>query len=262
MSTSSYDSRPTVLVTGGGSGIGAAVARRLATEYRVAICGRRSEPLERVTADTGGLSIVGDVSVETDVKRIVQTALGSFGHLDNLVLNAGIIRPAPVAEMSLEDWRAQLDVNLTGPFMVAREALPHLIRAKGALVSISSIGAIQVGAGLAAYSASKAGLTLLTQTIAFENARHGIRANVISPGWVRTEMGDMEMRSLADGDADAGYRLVTKLVPQRRPGDPREIAEAVAWLLSPQASYMNGAVVNVDGGAASVCASMTAFDAL
>jgi NAD(P)-dependent dehydrogenase (short-subunit alcohol dehydrogenase family) len=102
---------------------------------------------------------------------------------------------------------------------------------------------------------------LLTQTIAFENARHGIRANVISPGWVRTEMGDMEMRSLADGDADAGYRLVTKLVPQRRPGDPKEIANAVAWLLSPQASYMNGAVITVDGGAASVCAAMTAFDA-
>jgi NAD(P)-dependent dehydrogenase (short-subunit alcohol dehydrogenase family) len=207
------------------------------------------------------LSIVGDVSVETDVKRIVQTAVGSFGQLDGLVLNAGILRAAPAAEMSLQDWRAQLDVNLTGPFMIAREALPHLIKAKGALVSISSIGAIQVGAGLAAYSASKAGLTMLTQTIAFENARHGMRANVISPGWVRTEMGDMEMGSLGDGDPDAGYRLVTKLVPQRRPGDPREIAEAVAWLLSPQASYMNGAVINVDGGAASVCASMTAFDA-
>jgi meso-butanediol dehydrogenase/(S,S)-butanediol dehydrogenase/diacetyl reductase len=259
VNSSDADTRPVVLVTGGGTGIGAAVATRLSSTHRVVICGRRSEPLARVATTTGALALVGDVSTESDVGAIVREVLEHYRQLDGLVLNAGIVRPSAVAAMTVEDWKAQLDINLTGPFMLAREVLPQLVKAKGAIVSISSIAAIQVGAGLAAYSASKAGLTLLTQTIAFENARYGVRTNVVAPGWTRTEMGDLEMRSFCE-DIEEGYRRVTKLVPQRRAGTADEVSEAVAWLLSPQASYVNGAVINVDGGSATVCAGLTEFD--
>jgi meso-butanediol dehydrogenase/(S,S)-butanediol dehydrogenase/diacetyl reductase len=253
--------RPVALITGGGTGIGAAIARRLAVSHHVAICGRRAEPLERVTDDTGGLSVVGDISTETDVGRIVHKTIETYERLDALVLNAGIVKSAPAAEMPVEDWRAQIDVNLTGPFLMVRAAMPHLLQSKGSLVAISSIASIQVGAGLSAYCASKAGLSLFMQTVAFEYARHGVRANVISPGWVRTEMAETEVaEAFGGGDAEVGYRRITRLVPQRRAGHPGEIAEAVAFLLAPGASYINGAVLNIDGGAATVCASLTEFD--
>ena len=249
-----------MLITGGGSGIGAAVAVRLCGSHSVVISGRRLSHLERVGNATGAIPLVADVADPQSAPGLVQTVIDRFGRIDALVLNAGIVRAAPVGDMSLEDWNAQIATNLTALFVLAKTALPHLLERRGSIVTISSTAAATVGAGMAAYSASKAGATLLTQTIAYEYARFGLRANIIAPGWVRTEMSDLEMAAFGDGDLERASGRVTALVPARRTGNPEEIAEAVAWLLSPAASYVNGAVLNIDGAGSVVNAGLTAFD--
>ena len=147
-------------------------------------------------------------SSDKKVRRIADRC----GRLDALVLNAGIVEPWPVVEMPLESWQRQIMVNLTSPFLTVQAALPHLIRQKGAIVGIASAAARHTGAGLSAYGVYKAGLVRLIQSIAFEYASAGVRANAVSPGWVRTEMGDVEMTALS-GSPDAGCALATQHVP-------------------------------------------------
>ncbi|OJY31739.1 MAG: dehydrogenase [Rhodobacterales bacterium 65-51] len=255
----SSDERPVALVTGGGSGIGAAIARRLAADYRVVICGRRPEPITRLADTIGGVALVCDLNDLAETRGLPDRIIERLGRLDALVLNAGIVAPTPVAEMSLDDWQAQLTVNLTSPFVLVQAALPHLLHRQGRVVGIASVAAHATGMGLSAYSASKAGLIRLIQSLAFENARQGLRANAVSPGWVRTEMGDMEMAELG-GSAEEGYAQVTKHIPQRRAADASEIAGVVAFLLSDAASFINGSVVTADGGGRTVDAGMLAFD--
>lgn len=252
-----------VIVTGAGTGIGAAVARRLARDgASVVLVGRRRDPVERVAAATGQTFVVADASTEEGVERIVAATVDAHGGIDGLVLNAGVMLPGTVAEASVDDWRATLDVNLTGPFLLARAALPQLLERQGSVVSVASIAALRAGPGMAAYCASKAGLVLLTQCLAVEQGAAGLRANVVAPGWVRTEMADEEMDEFGGPrglDREAAYAEITRNVPARRPATADEAAAAVVWLLSPQAAYVNGSVLTVDGGTSIVDVGTLAF---
>jgi meso-butanediol dehydrogenase/(S,S)-butanediol dehydrogenase/diacetyl reductase len=255
--------KPVILITGGGTGIGAAAAERLSGENHVAICGRRQSALDEVAKRCGAIPFVADIGKPEAARALIETVVKHFGRLDGLVLNAGVLTATPVIDTPLEDWNQQIAINLTGPFVLAQAALPHLLARKGAIVSISSVGGVQTGPGLAAYSASKAGLTLLTQAIAYEHARDGLRANIVAPGWIRTEMGDEEMAAMNIAeDLEAAYAKVSEHVPQRRAGTSAEAAEAIAWLLSPAASFVNGAVLAVDGGSLIANAGMTYFDGI
>ena len=247
------------LVTGGGTGIGAAVARRLARDgYRVCVTGRRREPLEEVAAEIGGLAIPADTSDEHAVAGLLATVAGQLGPVAALVCSAGTSAGGTVLEQTLERWQRVLATNLTGAFLVCRAALPQLIETGGAIVTISSLGGLRATPASAAYASSKAGLVMLTQCMALDHGPQGVRANCVCPGWIRTPMADAAMEELGPS-RDEAYARVNVTNPLRRPGTPEEVAATVAWLLSREAAYVNGAVIGVDGGVGSIDAASLEF---
>jgi meso-butanediol dehydrogenase / (S,S)-butanediol dehydrogenase / diacetyl reductase len=240
-------------VTGGGTGIGAAVARRLASDgFAVAVSGRRLEPLEEVAAGIGGIAVQADSGDPAGAERSVAEAVGRLGGLDALVYCAGVSRSGTVAGQTPDGWETVMRTNLTGAFLTCRAALPHLEERRGAVVAISSLAGLRAGPASAAYCVSKAGLNMLMQTIAVDFGPKGVRANAVCPGWIRTDMGDTAMEELGEArgtDREGAYRLVHERMPIPRPGDVDEVAGLVAWLLSAEAGYINGAAIPVDGGA-------------
>ncbi|TIL30166.1 SDR family NAD(P)-dependent oxidoreductase [Mesorhizobium sp.] len=247
--------KPVVLITGASSGIGAATAAMLAPTHRVAIVGRRAEQLGSIARETGVMPLAADITDPTECERIVEQTIAAFGRLDGLVLNAGVSRSARLADMPLDEWEFVIRTNLTSAFLVAKAAIPHLLKTKGAIVSVSSLSALRTSQGFAAYSASKAGLVVMTQTIARDYGPEGLRANIVCPGWIRTEMSDKEMSEYSEAtgtDKEELFRRAVEHVPARRVAQPEEAAASIVFLLSPQASYVNGAVLSVDGGAAMV----------
>ena len=232
----------TALVTGGGSGIGAAIVERFAAEgATVWAMGRRREQLERVSERI----IRGDVADAGDRRRAVETA----GPLDVLVNNAGI---------GEGEWDDMLAVNLTGAHELCVLAADSLAQRRGAIVNVASVAALVAGPGDPQYAVSKAGLVMLTRSLAVTLGRRGVRANAICPGWVRTPMADHEMGALGN-DVEAAYRRATEHVPLGRPAVPGEIAAAALFLASDEASYISGAVLTVDGGMTAVDVGSLAF---
>ena len=259
---------PAVLITGGGSGIGAAAAHALAARgYGVCVTGRRAEPLRAVADEVGGLAVAADTADPDQIAHAVAEAAERFGRLDALVCAAGTGAAGTVAEQSLERWNAVLATNLTGAFLACRAALPHLVEARGAVVTVSSLAGLRAGPASAAYGASKAGLIMLTQSIAVDFGPRGVRANCVCPGWIRTPMADGEMQDLArrvgggaaGGGAEAAYTHATQDVPARRPGTAEEAGETVAWLAAGASPSVTGAGLTVDGGAAAGDVATLAF---
>lgn len=248
------------VITGGGTGVGAALARLLSERgHHVVIAGRREVPLEAVAVETNALVVVGDIATEAGARNLIEKTVAKFGRIDNLVLNAGVVHNGKVADFSVEDWNDSIGINLTANFLLSKFALPYLVKTKGNIVGVSSIASLRSGYGMAAYAASKAALTALIQNIAFDYAADGIRANIICPGWILTEMAEQEFAEAAktkNTTVEGVFQEVLKFVPQQRASSPDEQAKPIAWLLSDEASYVNGASLVVDGGTTIVDAGM------
>jgi NAD(P)-dependent dehydrogenase (short-subunit alcohol dehydrogenase family) len=241
-----------IVVTGGGTGIGAQVARDLCREGGVVyVLGRRSAPLEALerNSESGAGSVRGrvcDVANEEQVELVFARILDEVGPVFGVVNNAGV-NPSrnTVVETSPADWNLTISVNLTGAYHCARAAIPQMERAgRGAIVNVASIAALSGLKQRAAYSASKAGLVGLTRSIAVDYASRGIRANCVCPGYVETNLVAPFLKTLT---ADERGNLV-RTHPLGRLGRPEDVSRAVTFLLSEDADWITGAILPVDGG--------------
>jgi NAD(P)-dependent dehydrogenase (short-subunit alcohol dehydrogenase family) len=233
------------LITGADRGMGKATVTRLLEEgARVVAADLGPTGLAGYEKDPRVAIVFGDVSVRADAERMIATAIDRFGRLDILVNNAGIVdRFMPVGEVTDEVWSHVLAVNLTGPMLLSRAAMPHLIASKGVIVNVASVGGLFGARAGAAYVASKHGLIGLTKNIATTYAKDGVRAVAVAPGGVNTGIP-------IGGDPSArGYAALEKtLATNPRMGDACEIASVIAFLASSDASFVNGEVLVADGG--------------
>ncbi len=254
----------TALITGGGTGIGAAVAARIRREGgNVALVGRRREPLEQVAAEIGAEVYAADAADGAAMKAVVAAIAERFGGLDILIANAGGHGIGPTVTMSDETWAQAVQLNLNTAFVSARESLPALIERKGNIVVLASIAGLFAGPNAAGYVTMKHACIGLAKSLARDYGRMGVRTNTVCPGWVTTAMADDQMEALARmrglSGVEEAYALVTKDVPLGRAATPEEVSNAVCFLASDEAAMISGAILTVDGGAGTVDLPTLAF---
>lgn len=246
------------IVTGASSGIGLRVAEALAQAGASVVVNYHSheeparELVDRIIAEGGRATAVqADVAKEAEVVHLFDEAVSAFGRIDVVVANSGIQKDAPIAEMSLDDWNEVIDVNLTGQFLCAREAVKRFrrqpearrpARSAGSIITLSSVHEVIPWAGHVNYASAKGGIRMLTRSLAQEVAADRIRVNAVAPGAIRTPIN----RDAWDSE-EALTKLLT-LIPYGRIGEPEDVARAVVWLASDMADYITGTTLFVDGG--------------
>jgi meso-butanediol dehydrogenase/(S,S)-butanediol dehydrogenase/diacetyl reductase len=249
------------LITGAGTGIGAAIAERFVADgAKICITGRRQEMLDKVAQSLPAGAVVvyaGDVRKLEDAKRMVETALDFTGKLDVLVNNAAIDPGGTtVVDTDPELWHSVLETNLTGPMYLMKASIPHMIKGGGgSIINMSSLGGLRCLPGMPAYCASKAGLIMLTKQVALDFGPDKIRCNAVCPGGTRTKMLEQSLSPLAEvleTDLEGVFRCVSSMVPLRRTANPNEITGICSYLASDDSTFMTGAVLLLDGGAAIV----------
>ncbi|MGB0634992.1 MAG: 3-oxoacyl-[acyl-carrier-protein] reductase [Paracoccaceae bacterium] len=232
------------LVTGASGGIGAAIARKLHKNgATVTLSGTRTEPLMKLKEELGHNSLVSecDLSNGDEVGKLIQTVSSQMGGLDILINNAGLTMDNLLMRMSDEQWQKVIEVNLSATFKLCKDSLRGMIKSRwGRIINISSVVALTGNPGQGNYSASKAGVIALSKSLAFEVASRGITVNCVAPGFIKTSMTEMLTE-------DQNKQILNK-IPVGRMGDVEEIATGVAFLASPEASYITGSTLNINGG--------------
>jgi NAD(P)-dependent dehydrogenase (short-subunit alcohol dehydrogenase family) len=250
------------LITGGGTGLGTAIALRFVKENaKVVISGRRKEKLDAVarTMPKGSVLVCqGDVTNEADVKRMVEETVkfGGKGKIDVLVNNAAHDIKGNITDLAPDDWRKVIDIDLTGPFLMMREALRYMMKTRyGSIINIASLGGTRCLPVCPAYCTSKAGLIMLTQQVALDYGKYNIRVNAVCPGGIDTELLDemiIPLSKKVGKTKQDGLDYFSKNVPLRRVSKPEDITGICVYLASDDSTFMTGSALLIDGGAAIV----------